>query len=184
MLILIFYFLFQSQNSFATSPPSPFPTQSPPIPNPQKLKAPAPSLFKKGERIQFKSKDQTKKPIIIAPRWHEGALERTGNITYFELSQENHQLILSFRSKDPQLHLSHQTPLVVELITDPPFTVEPSIITSNEWPKDSIQMTLKTSGATLGRNYRILGKAAYSFCHMQTAVCTDALSTIIYSYRQ
>lgn len=164
ILILIYSLLFQPQYSLAASTPG------------------SVSKFKRGERIQLWSRGS--KAVVIAPRLNDPAAHNSADPTYFELVQQNNQLILSFRSKDPHLILSHQNPIVIELITDYPFSVEPSIITTGEWPKDSSQMQLKVAGATPGHFYRILGKATYSYCHMQTTVCTQALSTIIYSYRQ
>ncbi len=135
--------------------------------------------LKKGTFLQIQSHD-LKTPQIITPK--EEPTLTPKDAAYFEIAKEKDQLILRYHTNDPNLHLSRSDSIVIELLTDFPFKVEPSLIITENWPKNATQIPLKPKTVPPHSKNRILGKAAFTYCHQKTLACTHALTTIAYFY--
>jgi hypothetical protein len=162
---------FQSHSFAATAPSSKQGTGNKPTPATPRLK--------RGEYLTLKATSPGNP--TLEPR--ENPVATRKEPTYFEIVKVENQLILKFKAQQPDLRLSHNHPIVVDLVTDYPFQLNPTTILTEEWPKDSDQIPLKATGAKPGRLNRILGKAAYTYCDEKTKECNSVLTPIFYSYK-
>jgi hypothetical protein len=181
-IILVSATLFRGVS--AAEAPRQKPIQAPsirPIQPSQKLaQKPIRPRLKKGQYIEIKSRMPAS--ISIQPK-PVPAFTASKGLTYFEIiDQDKTQLILRFRTRDPKLHLSHNHSIAIQLITDDPFRVEPSIILTSEWPKNSEQISIKMSNPKPHAQNRIIGEAAYTYCSQQTKQCTKAKSSLVFYY--
>jgi len=147
------------------------PRSAPPV----KRRAAKPKL-KRGQYLTSKPVDA--KPVVIKP----APLPRRKDLTYFEIIKDKNQFILKFRAQDPNLYLSHKTPIVIALVPDRPVIVVPATIITKDWPQNSDQIVISASGGKPKHKYRIRGKASYFYCHRKTNKCTKAFTGIFYSY--
>lgn len=152
-------------------------------PLPKPVQPPKP-IFKKGERVVMHPQSPLPKSIEVYPGPIIHNLSKIEGETFFELFQDKNQLFLHFRSLDPALHLSQEKPVVVDLHAELPLTVEPSLVTTEEWKKGTQKLLIHTSGARPGKTYRIIGTAAYTYCHLKTKACTPGKTKIVYIYEQ
>jgi hypothetical protein len=71
---------------------------------------------------------------------------------------------------------------VIQLNTPPSLVIEPSVITSSEWPKGATRMMLSFRG-TLSAGTWIDGAAHYFVCRTGTKSCRPAQCSIRADFR-
>jgi hypothetical protein len=91
-------------------------------------------------------------------------------------------LDLHFASTDPSQVLDPKSSIVIQLNMSRGLQVQPSIITSSEWPKGANRMTLAYKG-NLTRGTWIDGAATYTTCKTGTTTCRKVQSRIRADFR-
>ena len=137
---------------------------SPRAPHKPRIKDPHP------ERVQLQSRNALK-PVVIIPRAGKATAEPA---TDFKLVYAGKKLSLVFVPLNPKFILAPQKLLMVQLDSDSPLTVQPTLITESNWPKDATQMSLSIAGGLPGKFTAVNGTAAYSLCQKGTNTCHKA----------
>jgi hypothetical protein len=136
-----------------------------------------------GQFLNIKSPPSSK--ITVRPSATSTESEfRPKEPAFFRLSQNQNKLLLSFETTNKKLFLLKTKPIVIHLVTASPVTIDPSIITTKMWPQTGKTIVLKITQTQPGQEYRITGKATFTYCHQQTKACKAALVPLLYYYRQ
>lgn len=149
----------------AAPPPAKVATPKPATPRPIVSTTPKPV---KRSGAEFRLKSGKPEALVLRPVLRGGGKPEP---TIFELSKSGKGVILAFKSRDPKLTLAPERRLAIHVFAEPPYELEPSLITSTDWPKGSLQMTLNLTGGAITGPVNLDGKASYTVCHKETKNC-------------
>jgi hypothetical protein len=104
---------------------------------------------------------------------------------FFQIAEVDRKLFLKLIAKNRQYHLSRSNSLLIQLRNNKPsFRIQPSVVISNDWPKDGYQIPLETSLVSLDSDpdsgNEITIEAHFTYCHRTTKVCTETVQTAIH----
>jgi hypothetical protein len=116
--------------------------------------------------------------VVIRPR--PLASKEPSRFEIVRATGKANEIEIHYVSQDPTLTLDAQSSIVIQLNTPPSLVIEPSVITSSEWPKGATRMNLKFKGA-LSAGTWIDGAAAYTVCKARK--CRQAQSAIRADFR-
>jgi hypothetical protein len=123
----------------------------------------------------------TLKEIVIKPR--EAEPPKAAPMTWFDLSYSAEKLMLSFRTRDSALRLDSRSPLVIQLDTEEPLEIEPSLITAENWPKSGDSMPLAVKGAVRNQDNAVVINASYRVCSSKTKRCQREKSQVMFQFK-